>query len=192
MGERLIITLTAGQTRLACKYSQYGAFTECALNELLKIRDILQKRADIEESLFEKAIYTLKGVNGEMSEDALSDPRCKNIPRDFYPNKYHGLIYTSNEAMDEIYTWKQGYINIDLASGKVVFDSYMHKAFYELEEYICDECALHIYPAYEDSDSFINTSLNNVDQFAEYLKKTVLHRGFYKCSETDDYITSIG
>lgn len=139
MGQRLVVTITKNKEDLAKIYFHWSAYTYSALLETKKIIDCIYNHED--ETVKEMQLRLIKflednggGIKGDQSE-------FEYIQR-LYPNetfktenysRSNGLIALSKDGMQDLQSWSEGDVTIDLDEDRV--ENTVYCWYEDIEEY---------------------------------------------------------
>ena len=123
MGQRLVIELYNGKEKLANAYYHWSAYslpsialTEVVINKLEELGDTMPPKL--------KVIKALEATGAGMVKEELEE--AKNIfpNADFKPceDRNEGLLGITEDYMNDIFDWNEGFIKIDIKDETFCFD----------------------------------------------------------------------
>ena len=139
MGQRLVVSVEHLGQCLAKLYYHWSAYTTSALYETKKIVDCIYNHDDETEKQLQLRLirFCQENGGGVRGDDAEFDYIQKQFPNEILKkdgySRNNGLIAISEQGMDDLQSWSEGDVTIDIDEDVIYFGIY---ASYEsLEEY---------------------------------------------------------
>ena len=148
MGQRLIISIETKGEPIAKLYYHWSAYTESALYETQQVINCIynHKNESIKELQLRLIRFCEKNGGGIRGDDYEMKYIQNMFPNETFKtedySRNRGLIALSEKGMDELQSWSEGDVIIDLDEDEVNFEVYAgYESFEEYVEYRreCDD-----------------------------------------------------
>lgn len=129
MGQRLTIEIKNKDKSLACAYYHWSGYTDSSLqilNLFMEAYSLLKDKNEISDQY--KAVIALRATGAGLIENPNDVLDSTDIPEEIYfedeeiLDRNAGLIYISNDNIEDALYWSEGPITIDLESETICFE----------------------------------------------------------------------
>lgn len=188
MGQRLVITVTKDDIDVCAIYYHWSAYTMSSLFELKDLLEFIHGKTFPDKATLQLSLIKFCENNGGGIYPGKNNKECTYIHKQFPDehflntvNRNCGMIAISDDGIQELRSWSEGDIYIDMDTTIVDFNVLFSYASLEDYEYITgenfteddnnsiDEIACYIDRfAFDDIDSVIQTLKDTRSRFLRY------------------------